>query len=148
MKNAWPIGLVVFFVLFVTSTVGFVMWTTHHREDLVAADYYDQEIRFQQRIDATARASAAGMKPAVSYDRAAGSLSLRFADAAALGSATGTVALYRPSDAALDQAFAFAPDAAGSQTISAALASGLWRVKVDWQKNGHAFFAEEAVIVP
>ena len=147
MKNPWPIGLVLFFVLFISGVVTFVAWSTHQREDLVAADYYDQEIRYQQRIDATARADAVMLKPALQYNGAEGLLTLRFNEPAALSSSTGTVTLYRPSSAALDQAFAFAPDASGVQTIPTLLASGLWRVKTEWTQHGQSYFAEEALFV-
>jgi hypothetical protein len=148
MHRIWPIGLTVFFVLFVAGMVAFVAWSAGHREDLVAPDYYEQEIRYQERIEASARAGAAGLRPAIAYDAAMGRLKLSFGDPAALQSATGTVTLYRPSDAAMDRVFAFEPDAEGAQSIPVALASGLWRVKTEWHKDGQAFYAEEAIRLP
>lgn len=148
MKNIWSIGLILFFVVFISGMVGFVVWSTHQREDLVAADYYDQEIGYQQRIEAGARAAAAGLKLSVRYDVVDAILRLTFAQPAALQASTGTVALYRPSDASLDRVFAFDPDSAGAQSIPAALAPGLWRVKLEWQQAGQTYYAEEAVVVP
>ena len=148
MKNAWPVGIVIFFIVFISGVVGFTVWSAHHRDDLVAPDYYEQELRFQERIDATVRAGMAHLTPTVEYDREASALMLTFAPAEAVQSATGTVTLYRPSDASLDRAFPFDPDPAGVLNIPISLARGLWRVRVEWYKRDQTYFAEEAVRVP
>ena len=148
MKNPWPAAIIAFFVIFVASMVGFVIWTTHQREDLVSPDYYAQEIRYQQQIDATKRAQAEGVAPRISYDAAAKRIDVRFPAPAALAAATGTITLYCPSEAALDQKCKLQPDADGTQQIAAAtLKPGKWRVKTEWTVGDKSYYAEEAVFV-
>ncbi len=147
MKSIWPIGIIAFFIISISSMVAFVVWSTRQRVDLVADDYYEQELQFQQRVDASARAANEGLKPAISFDAAAAQIVLQFATPAAVQSATGVVTLYRPSDAALDRSFDFAPDETGKQAIAAPLPPGLWRVKAEWHRNGQTYFAEDAIIV-
>jgi nitrogen fixation protein FixH len=148
MRNPWPIGIIVFFVVFVSSMVGFVLWSTHQREDLVSPTYYADEIRYQQRIDAMKRTQAEGIVPAIAFDTAARKIELRFPQPAALNAATGTVTLYRPSEAGLDERRELRPDAAGLQQITAAnLKAGLWRVKAEWTTAGKAYYAEDSIMV-
>ncbi len=147
MKSPWPIALTSFFALLVAVMVVFVVWSLRQRVDLVAPDYYAQEIQHQQRINAETRAKQEGLKPAVAYDRGQSQFTIRFPEGAALQSATGTVTFYRPSDAALDRQFAFEPDAEGAQTISVALLPGLWRVKISWQREDVSYFVEDALMV-
>lgn len=148
MKNIWAIGLTIFFVGFVSGIVSFVVWSLGQRQDLVATDYYDQEVRYQDRIDAIARVEQEGLKPGVTYDAAAATLKVAFERPESLQSATGTVTLYRPSSAAMDRSVSLQPDASGIQLITGSLASGLWRVRTEWFKGGATYFAETAVVVP
>lgn len=144
----WPVCIIAFFVLFVSTMVGFVVWSTHQREDLVSPNYYNEEIRYQQRIDATKRTQSEGVAPRIAYDSAARSIELRFPSPAAMSASTGTVTLYRPSQAELDQQSALKIDAAGTQQIAAtSLKPGLWRVKAEWNTAGKAYYAEDSILV-
>ena len=148
MKNIWPVSIIAFFVCFIAFTVGIVTWSTHHSEDLVSESYYNQEIHYQQRIDAQQRADGEHVAPEIAYDAAARNIALRFPSPAALNAATGTVTLYRPSEAALDKSCALKTDANGLQQIAAAnLKAGLWRVKAEWNTNGKTYFAENSIMV-
>lgn len=143
----WPVCIISFFVLFAGAMVGFVVWSTHQRTDLVSRDYYDQEIKYQQRIDATRRTAEQDLVPKVAFDAATGNIAVQFASAA-MTSATGRITLYRPSEAELDQSCELKPDAAGAQLIAAAnLKPGLWRVKTEWSTAGQSFYAEDSVVV-
>jgi hypothetical protein len=147
MKNIWPIALIAFFAVLITSLVGFAIWTGGQNHDLVSASYYDEEIHHQQRIDATALAKAEGLVPAIGYDAQSRNIELRFAKVPATDK--GTVTLYRPSEAALDRKIELKPDASGAQLIAASdLKSGLWRVKAEWTSSGKTYFAENSLMVP
>lgn len=146
MKNIWPIGIIVFFALFVPAMIGFVIWSTHQRTDLVSKDYYDQEMRFQQRIDAEQRAKNEGATPKISYDAAAHKIDVRFPGA--VTGAQGSITLYRPSEAELDVKSPLQPDAAGLCELAATnLKPGLWRVKAEWNAAGKAYYAEDSVVI-
>ena len=43
--NPWPVTIIVFFSVAICAAVGFVIFCTRQKVDLVAADYYDQEVR-------------------------------------------------------------------------------------------------------
>ena len=149
MKNAWPIGIIAFFALFIPAMIGFVVWSTHQRTDLVSKDYYDQEMRYQQRIDAEQRTMTEGAAPKIAHNAAAGRIELRFPASDALARAQGAVTLYRPSEAALDVKSPLAVDAAGIMHLAATtLQPGLWRVKAEWSVDGKAYYAEDSVVIP
>src|SRR6476619_1755487 len=64
-KNLWPYGIILTFVLFISGTVGLVVMACAQKVDLVSLDYYEQEIRFQSRLDRAARTETLGAS--VSY---------------------------------------------------------------------------------
>ena len=148
MKISWPWGIVGFFVLFIGGIGTCIAIAVNHNEGLVSKDYYEQEIRYQQRIDAIKRTQEHGVIPLIAYDAATPAMTIRYAAPAAIQAATGTITLYRASDASLDRTVPFAPDTTGAQIIPGALAKGAWRVKLEWWKDGQPFYLEQAVKVP
>ncbi|HSH17350.1 MAG TPA: FixH family protein, partial [Verrucomicrobiae bacterium] len=61
---------------------------------------------------------------------------------------SGSIQIYRPSDAALDRQVEFAPDTTGAQRIDAReMVSGLWKLKITWQVGGEEFFVDRVVVI-
>jgi hypothetical protein len=138
--NPWPAAVVGFLVFFFGATIGLVTIAVRQPADLVSRDYYDKEIQFQSQIDRVSRARALGPGLSVSYDAAAGALKVVIPTDAARGSANGEIRLYRPSDPGLDRSFPLNADAKGVQIVQAPdLATGLWRVKVDWSDGSGSY---------
>ena len=146
MKNIWPIAISVLFVVFIGSLVGFVIWAAGQREDLVSASYYNEEINYQQHLEASARARAEGLIPQIHLDAEGRHVEVRFASAPVVEQ--GSITLYRPSEAELDQTIVLRPDASGGQRIDASgLKPGLWRVRIAWVAHGALYFSEDSVMV-
>ena len=62
---------------------------------------------------------------------------------------TGTVTLYRPSDLTLDRTWELKLDAARRHILPVGeLASGLWRVRVQWSDGAGEFYQEAVVTLP
>ncbi|HWD17808.1 MAG TPA: FixH family protein [Verrucomicrobiae bacterium] len=145
--NPWPAGLFLFFVVFVVYIVGFVIFASRQHMELVRADYYDQEIRFQQQIDRERRTAPIMAHAAIDYDRARQSITVSL-PSVKTNDLAGEISLYRPSDSELDRDVALALDAAGRQAIdSRALRAGLWRVRVAWKAGGQDYFFEKPIII-
>jgi hypothetical protein len=120
--------------------IGFAVYaSTNHRVQLVAPDYYDQEIKYQQRMEQEERS-----RDLLVFETTDVELRLRFRDARA----AGAIRLYRPSDAALDRNVPIELDATGCQVIqSADLARGLWKARVSWTSGGQDFFKETSFVL-
>lgn len=146
--NPWPVAIIAFFVVAITGCVGFVIFCSRHPAELVAADYYEQEVRFQGQIERVQRTQQLGAQPAVKYDAARKAITVTLPSGPAEARPTGEILLYRPSAAGLDRRVALEPDAAGRQLIDARdLADGLWKVKVRWTAAGQEYFLDQSVVV-
>ena len=147
--NPWPYGIIAVFVVFIASTAAVVAFICQHRMDLVTPDYYEQEIRYQQRLDQMNRTAALGAGARVTFDAGTRALTVQLPEGHAAGQPSGRLHLYRPSAAGLDRELALAPDAAGRQVIPAPdLAGGSWRARLHWSAGGQEYFAEEALLIP
>ena len=144
--NPWPWAIVAWFICFFGVVVGLTTTAIRSRTDVVSPDYYAQELRFQDRIDASARTDALPSQPTVFVDEHRRSLHLQLPGGAAPGNATGRINLYRPDDARLDQEFSLKLDATGTQLIPvASLRPGRWKVRIAWQSEGREFYHETTV---
>ena len=145
-RNLWPLGIIAAFVFFIAGTITLIAISVSSRTDLVAVDYYEQEMRFQGQLDRLSRAQRLPVKATAAYDDA--HLAIRISLPREHVSAKGEVHLYRPSTAGLDQRVALQLDVNGSQTLDAAkMRPGLWKVKVLWTATDNDYAIEESVVV-
>lgn len=145
-RSLWPYAIIAWMALFATGVVSYIVFAQGHRMELVRADYYEQDVRFQERMDRVERTRA--MPHPVSVAHAGGRITLTLPAEHARAGAVGTVELYRPSDARLDRELPLAVDAHGGQTIDARdLRPGLWKVRVSWTAAGEDYFHDESVVI-
>ena len=145
-RNLWPLGVILSFVLFFGGMASVVVIASTHRENLVNANYYEQELKFQGQIDSAERTRKSGAN--ITYNAADRSLIIALPAAQIAQKCSGVINLYRPSDPKLDRGFQLEPRADGTQTLNVSeLAAGLWLVRAKWSAGGENFFLEQKITV-
>jgi hypothetical protein len=145
--NLWPYGILLTFVLFISGTAGLIVLAATQKTDLVSNNYYEQEIKYQTRIDSLARAKQLDHPASVACDPS-GKHILISLSSFEKDKTTGTIQLYRPSAAGMDRQLKLEPDANGVQTLDASgLQKGLWKVRVSWNVNGQDYFLDEKIVI-
>jgi nitrogen fixation protein FixH len=146
--NPWPLGIVTAFALFLAGTAGLVAMACRQKLDLVSANYYEEELRFQGRIDSRDRARHLIVPAGAAYDPVRERLEISLPPGRGQSRAQVHVHLYRPSEAGLDEQHEVALDSRGGCSLDAAgLRHGLWNVKVSWTIDGLDYFFEQKVVV-
>ena len=141
----WGTGIALTYTAFALATTGFVVFAMGRPVVLVRADYYAESLRQDQRMQAVQNARDLGN--AVSIVNTDGrhlivSLPLEHARIA-----SGTITLYRASDATADRLFDIAPDGTGHQRLSlAGLPQGQWLVQLRWTAGGREYYVERPVV--
>jgi nitrogen fixation protein FixH len=147
-RTLWPHVLIAWFVVFAAALAAWITFAVRQNLDLVRADYYEEEIRFQQQLDRLNRTAAIRGELALAYEASAHQITLRLPAAHAALRPVGRVQFYRPSNAALDFELPLAVDATGRQLIgTAALHPGQWKVRATWNAGGQDYFFEHTVIL-
>lgn len=142
--NPWPLGIISFFVLLLCGIATVLTVALTHRESLVSANYYEDELQFQDQIDGTTRAREAGAR--LTFDAGTDTVEIRLPSDQAGKKYSGTIELYRPSSPDLDRTVPFAPAKNGVQTLDLSrFAEGLWRVRVRWNAGGKEYFLEQRI---
>jgi len=147
-RNLWPLGIILTFVFFISGTVFLIILACSHRVDLVSADYYEQEIRFQTQIAQSDRASHLSQPLSIGYNDRTQSINISLPKTPEAKLPKGHVQLYRPSSAGLDRHFALELDGEGNQSVSAKdLLPGFWKVRVTWSVGSEDFFVDRAIFI-
>jgi hypothetical protein len=145
-QRGWAMGIVGGFVVFVGGILSLVFLSMSKDVDLVTDQYYDRELRYQDRIQALDRASRPDA--AITVEERQDTLLLLFPPTVGARKIAGSVVLYRPADPGLDKTIPMRPDKSGRQVIATAgLAPGLWRVKLEWKVDGVEYYTERVVVV-
>jgi len=142
----WGWKIVVVYSLFVLMTLTMVFYFMGQKVDLVANDYYKQEIEYQNQIDKISNTKL--LKKAIGFEYKAGSRIVKFSfpkEHADKG-LKGDIHFYRPSNADEDKMFKVKTESTGEQKIAVgSLNRGLWRVKISWTSGGKEFYDEKVI---
>jgi len=149
MKNIWPCAIIAYFVVFITGIITWVSFAMRHDDQLVRPDYYEHEMKYQSHIDRVTRTSALKSEAAVAYNPVEKSIRIALPAAMFRQKLQGTIHLYRPSDARLDQKLLLAPAIDGTQQINAShLQGGLWKLRLNWNTEDGEYYFEKSVVLP
>ena len=147
-KSFWPYGIILTFALFITGTAVLIVIACTHKTDLITPNYYDDEIKFQSRIDQLNRTAKLNGQVAVAYDETTQTVNITLPAGQLSAATAGRIQLYRPSTTELDRVVKLQLDDKGSQVLDAAsLLPGLWKVRVQWTAQDQDYFADKSVIV-
>jgi len=131
-------------IAFVGLMVFMVYQSFQVNVDLVAEDYYKQEIEYQQKIEKIQNTRELAQQ--LSFVQENQQLIVQFPAGKQL--LNGEISLFRPSDARFDVNTKITLDENHRQSISTTdLAKGYYKIKVDWQDGDKAYFQEESVFI-
>lgn len=144
MKFNWGTGIAVFFTAFVLALVFQVYKSTQYDHSLVSDHYYADDLAYQQHYDKLANAQQ--LREDLRIWNKIQKEEVELAFPAEFSEVKGEVYFFCPSDRSSDFRVAVQPGPEHIQRIpTRGLRRGLWRVKVDWQAGGKAFYKEETI---
>lgn len=148
-RSRWPLAIGAAFVLFATYIGLMVQHALRTSVDLVSPDYYQQELRYQQRMEATARTAALPAPVQVQVEAAARRLRLTLPPALAGQPVRGTLQFFRPADQRLDFTLPFAPAGQPPQQVlsTRALRPGHWRLRLAFSAGPQEYFLEKELTI-
>lgn len=139
----WGKGIIIVFVIFFAG-MAFMAYKSMTRDiDLVAPNYYEKEIKYQDQIDKIN--STSRLKEKLKIETTGGSLVISYPDISGLN---GEISFYRPSDAKRDFKLPIEAGKDNKQIINTqTLLKGLWRVQVSWNAGVQNYYSEEKIMI-
>ena len=146
IKISWGTGIVIAFVIFMGGTISTAVYLMNQDVNLVAENYYDQEINYQQHIDRMERTNQLQKKQIISFDGAI--VRINIPNSVLSERLSGEIYFYRPSDSNSDIKIPLVPDSSGVHVIPVeSLEKGYWKIKVNWLSNGKDYFSEDRILI-
>jgi nitrogen fixation protein FixH len=137
----WGKGILITIIIFLAGTAVMIIIAMNSEYDLVANNYYEQGIKYQDKIDRINRTNALSEKVGIEFFENAVSISLPRMFAA--DKIKGDVIFYRPSDAGRDFKIPLQVDSENKMLISTGkLEKGFWKVQIDWRIETTAYYNE------
>jgi nitrogen fixation protein FixH len=147
IKLNWGFGVVLAFIGFISFIMYFVISMSSNSKysyDLVAKDYYNQELNFQKKIDATKNAKK--LKENIKIERVKEGVKIIFPKEFNTKRIKGKVFLYRPSNKQLDFEMLIAvSDSSYLLMPDKRLLGGRWNIIVDWTYKEQRYLFEKEI---
>ncbi len=144
MKWNWGTKIALFYITFVIFTLVMVVMAFQEDYELVTEDYYEQEIKYQGKIDSKQRTKALENKLSVNID--ANELNILFPQKEV--SLSANILCFRPSDESKDLRIEFKEFTNRVSIPLNKFSKGKYLFKIDWIANNKSFYSEEIVIIP
>ncbi len=134
----WGKGIFLFYSLFVVALLGVVYFSFTQDVNLVADDYYQQEIDYENQINRMRNTSALAQKPAL--ELAGDFVKLTFPPNS---SPSGYILFFHPAQASQDRKVAIALDSHHTQQIDfSSQKPGKWIAKLFWKDKDKEYYQE------
>jgi hypothetical protein len=138
----WGNRLLLVFIVFAGGMAFLVYRCLHTDYQLVETDYYSTELRYQQVIDGSKRASQ--LSTPVQLVQVPEGIQVKLPAEMKNKKLDGSIWFYCPYDQANDKKLSLNTDRDGVQFIPAAsIKPGNYSVKISWNNNGTGYYSEQ-----
>jgi hypothetical protein len=143
----WGHKITIVFIAFAAMMIYMVVRSFQANVDLVSEDYYLQELNYQEQIDK--KQNLINDKRQVTHQMTDEGILLNFSRSSSIENIKGTVNIYRPSEADMDQTLDISLDSQYTQLISPRLLSpGKYVLKIDWSEDETLYYQEIELLIP
>ncbi len=146
MKISWGIKITAVYIGFVVFILCMVMMAMRQNVELVSTDYYEQELKFQEKINKAKRSNE--LKDPLTWVVEEDQILLKIPSQFSGQEVKGNIYFFRPSDATLDKNIPIQPDTNTIKTISLEkLKKGLYKMQINWEVNKIEYYNEGIIQV-
>ncbi len=143
----WGTKITLSFIVFAIMIFTMVYISMNQDVNLVAKDYYKQEIKYQAQIDRIKNTKLLEERPVIELDRKQLKVIVTFPQELTGTIVDGEIHLFRPSDYTRDFKSKLILDGNNQVIISlAGKAKGLWKVKLTWRDNEKEYYDEKVIV--
>ncbi|WP_422359058.1 FixH family protein [Reichenbachiella sp.] len=142
----WGKSIVLAFVIFAGIIITMVSISMQHDVNLVAVNYYEEELAYEDQMNRIRNYESLRNKPMVKKD--GNQIVLSFPSEVADQMKDGEIHFFRPSDYKSDKKIEIKLDHQYRQTFPVSLlGSGLWKTKLNWKSKDKEYFFEQKIVL-
>lgn len=142
---SWGKKITVLYLAFVALIVTLVVLCFGQKVELETKDYYAQEIKFQDKIDAISNEK--NLASTITHQLQGTQIILN-ADSSLLSAGLeGTINFYRPSDSSKDMNLKMIFTNNQQIINTSTLIHGVYKMQLSWLSNGTKYFKEDVIFI-
>ncbi|MBA3680366.1 MAG: FixH family protein [Bacteroidetes bacterium] len=140
----WGIRITIVYTGFVILISSLVFISATNKSELVTKDYYSQELKYQDRIDAIENEKKLNLT--IEYAIEEDQIILTYPQTEINKTFNGEVLFFRPSDASKDLKLNLNFDIDGKQVIKKSkFIKGIYKMCITWKSNDKTFYKEQII---
>ena len=141
---SWGIRIAIVYIGFVILISTLVLISSNNKSELVTKDYYAQELKYQDRINALNNEK--DLKVSIQYKITPNEIVLSFPKSEINNSFSGEVLFFRPSDASKDLKLNLRFNSEGKQIIQKLkFTKGIYKMCITWKNDNRTFYKEQII---
>lgn len=145
MKINWGTALLIFFILYIGNLVRVVIKSRTIDHTLVVDNYYDHDIKYQERVDKINNRNLLTEDLEINYSQEEKVLRLAFGKDMKVRKAN--LQMYRASDKSADFTRAIEAGVAETEVSLPDLKKGKWKIKVEWSDEHRTYIKEKDIYI-
>jgi len=147
MKLNWGKGIFLAYAAFIIAVIVMVSISLIKDTDLVAPNYYDKEIKYQEEIDKIINTNI--LKEQVKFQIFESKIVISFPSNSPQSEIRGEINFYRPSDSRKDFKVKLETDTEFKQALDInGIDKGLWKIKIFWNMDGIDYLSTTNFVKP
>jgi len=147
MRFTWGNAIFLVMTAFILLMTSFMIRAASNQEELVAENYYEQEVKYQEQIDKLNKTSA--LSGAVRMEVKGSVLVIEMPIDVRGKAITGELYLQRPSDSRADERIAVMVDTTGTMRVELGeRLKGAYNVQLEWSADGNAYLSKDRIYIP
>lgn len=140
----WGLRIVLAFSVFAVLVFTMVFISMNQDINLVATDYYKQEIEYEAQIQRERNTNSLEKSPEILIEKSTQQVIVKFPPELYAQTIDGYIHMFRPSDANQDKKYKLELDSLGIQKVSIVNnLKGLWKIKLYWNNGDQQYYMEK-----
>lgn len=139
----WFHYIIITLIAFVGMLTYFAVRSVNTPLDLVTEKYYEEELKFQDKIDQKTNSTA--LEKTVAIETNGGMMQVLFPKE--LSQISGDIKLYFAADKSKDQSIAIQTNADNGQTVDISKLHGAYTVQIHWNSSGVKYYTEKKLFL-
>jgi hypothetical protein len=146
MKINWGLSIIFSFIIFASGIILLVTISLSRDVELVNNNYYEQEIKYQERIDILK--NSGDIRSKVELKQTENEIIINFSKYEDYKNLKGEINFYRASDSKKDFQIELKPDENGVQKVSVRdIIKGSWKVRFSVTSEDNKYFFEKELFI-
>jgi hypothetical protein len=141
---SWGYKIAILYIGFVMLILTLVGVSSGEKVDLVSADYYEQELKFQNKLDDSKRSNE--LEQPLEWIVVPGAIKLKFPKEFKGRKTEASVYLLRPSDSKMDKTIKVLSDTTTERLIATdKVIAGIYKMEISWEAEGQKYYNEGVI---